>query len=237
MMPQMVILAGGMATRLYPVTKTIPKAMLDINGEPFIAHQLRLIKKKGISDVLICAGYLGEQIKDYVKEGQTFNLNVQYSFDGEKLLGTAGALRKAVHYLADDFYIMYGDSYLDVDYEDIYRVYGESNKDGIMTIIENRNMWDKSNVLYEEGKIVLYDKKQHNDKMHFVDYGLSILKNEEIRKLPENDISDLSEVFKKMVQEQRMAAYIETKRFYEIGSVAGIEETKQYIKTGGNPWN
>ena len=159
MMYPVVILAGGLATRLRPLTETIPKALVDVNGEPFIAHQLRLLHQNGIRNVTLCLGYLGEQVQDYVRDGQRFNMKVNYSFDGSTLLGTAGAIKKALHFLPQEFFVLYGDSYLTCDYAAVQQTFITSKKSALMTVFLNQGQWDKSNVEFAEGVIKVYDKK------------------------------------------------------------------------------
>ncbi|MHB8918161.1 MAG: sugar phosphate nucleotidyltransferase, partial [Desulfocucumaceae bacterium] len=154
MMPQLVLLAGGLATRLYPLTRTVPKSMVEVAGEPFIKHQLTLLKKKGITSVLICAGYLWEEIKEYVGDGKKFGVSVNYSFDGDRLLGTGGALVKALPLLDEVFWVMYGDSFLDTEFSAVYKFFKASDKPGLMTVFKNENRWDRSNILYSDGLIL-----------------------------------------------------------------------------------
>ena len=153
------ILAGGLATRMRPLTATVPKSLLDVNGEPFIAHQLRLLAGWGVERVVVCGGYLGEQIEAYVGDGSRFGLQVAYSFDGDRLLGTAGALLRALPLLGDRFMTIYGDSYLPCDARAAVRAFDESRKLALMTVLRNQGKWDTSNVVFEGGEIVVYDKK------------------------------------------------------------------------------
>src|SRR4051794_40017734 len=152
------ILAGGLATRLRPVTETIPKALIDINGEPFLAHQLRLLAGRGGTQGGLCVGYRGEAIREYAGDGARFGLRLDYSFDGPRLLGTAGALRNALPLLGDAFFALYGDSYLPCDYGEVERAFFDSGKLGLMTVFRNDGRWDTSNVEYAAGRIVAYDK-------------------------------------------------------------------------------
>ena len=175
---EIAILAGGLATRLKPVTETIPKSLIEVAGKPFIYHQLRLLQSKGIKKAVICAGYLGEQIKDYVRNGDEYGLQVEYSFDGNKLLGTGGAIKNSLKFFQSNFFILYGDSYLDAEFKDINEYFLKSNKYGLMTVLKNDGMWDKSNIEFEKGEILVYDKKVSSDKMKYIDYGLGILNNE-----------------------------------------------------------
>src|SRR5262245_48353254 len=139
------ILAGGLATRLRPITENVPKAMIEINGEPFLAHQLRLLSSNGIQRVVLCVGYRGDQIQQYAGDGGRFGLHIEYSFDGPKLLGTAGAVRAALPFLGDAFHVLYGDSYLPCDYGAVEQTFFDSAKLGLMTVFRNDGKWDASN--------------------------------------------------------------------------------------------
>ena len=141
-----ILLAGGMATRLQPLTEKTPKALIKINGQPFISHQLRLLKKNNINRVVICTGYLGEQIRDYVGDGAHYELAVNYVDDGAQLLGTGGAIVKALPYLEKNFFVLYGDSYLLCDYEAIQHRFINSQKLVLMTVFKNDGLWDVSNI-------------------------------------------------------------------------------------------
>ncbi len=229
MIKSLALLSGGLATRLRPVTETIPKSMIDINGRPFIAHQLELLKKKGIEEVVICAGYLGGLIKDYVKDGSAFGINARYSFDGDRLLGTGGAVKKAMPLLEDLFYVMYGDSYLDVDFIKIADFFTGNNKKGLMTVLKNDGWWDKSNVIFEKGRIVNYDKNSKDPGMKYIDYGLGILRKEVFDKIKENEVKDLADIYRDLLNEEQLLGYEVKERFYEIGSFRGIEETREYL--------
>ena len=119
------ILAGGLATRLRPITEKIPKSLVDVAGEPFIVRQLDYLFRQRVRDVVLCIGYLGEMIEAVVGDGSRFGLRVSYSIDGPILLGTGGALRRAAPLLGEAFFVLYGDSYLPVDYRcDRSRIFG-----------------------------------------------------------------------------------------------------------------
>ncbi|MGH9694213.1 MAG: sugar phosphate nucleotidyltransferase, partial [Bryobacteraceae bacterium] len=160
-----VILCGGLATRLHPVTETIPKSLIPINGEPFLAHQLRLLRSRGIAEVVLCAGFLGETIRNFAGDGSRFGLRISYSFDGPVLLGTAGAIRRALPYLPETFFVLYGDSYLPCDYARVALAFDDSGKQGLMTVYRNQEQFDSSNVEYAGGRIVRYDKRQKTPAM------------------------------------------------------------------------
>ena len=171
-MPPLALLAGGLATRLGDLTKKVPKAMLDVAGEPFIAHQLRLMRREHVPRVVICTGYLAEQIEAYVGDGSRFGIPVSYRIDGPKLLGTGGALRAALPELGDAFLVMYGDSWLDTSYAPIVEAFSESGQPALMTVFPNAGQWDTSNVWFENGRIRLYDKRERLPQMQHIDWGL-----------------------------------------------------------------
>jgi len=229
MITNLVLLAGGLATRLQPVSQTIPKSLIDINGQPFIAHQLTLLKEQGITDIVICAGYLGEQIEKFVGNGHGFGLNIKYSYDGEKLLGTAGAIKKAFPLLPETFFVMYGDSYLPIDFEQVSNFFESQKRQALMTIIENNNQWDKSNVIFSDGQITKYDKKDTVSEMRFIDYGLGIMTKKCFNNVIDNEVFDLASIYQSLVKQGELAGHDVKERFYEVGSFTGIEEFKKYI--------
>lgn len=229
MIRQLVLLAGGKATRLRPVTETIPKSMLEVAGRPFIAHQLELIRNNGIEKVLICASFLGEQIEDYAVDGSKFGLSVEYSFDGDELLGTGGAIKNALKKLDEQFFVMYGDSYLITDFKDINEYFFAQNKPALMTVHRNEGKWDNSNVQFEDGVLLKYDKVNRTSDMRHIDYGLGILSKTAFESFSGKRVFDLSEVYVKLLANGQLAGYEVNERFYEIGSFAGLEETDAYL--------
>lgn len=224
-----VILAGGLATRLRPLTESVPKALIKVNDEPFISHQLRLLRKNNIQRVVMCVGYLGEQIIDYVGDGSRFNLQVTYSFDGPNLLGTAGAIKQALPLLSDAFFVLYGDSYLPCDYLAVQNAFITSGKLALMSIYRNDGLWDTSNVEFANDEILAYDKIERNDRMQYIDYGLAIFNRSAFEIIPLATNYDLALLYQHLVQEKQLAAFEVTQRFYEAGSFTGIEELEQLL--------
>jgi len=225
------LLAGGLATRLRPVTEKIPKSMVEVAGEPFIAHQLRLLASQQVHDIVICAGYLGEQLAEYVGNGSQFGCRVTYSFDGDKLLGTGGAIKKAIPLLGDAFYVMYGDSYLPTDFASAYDTYANSGMQGLMTIFKNNNQWDKSNVLYRNAHIEQYNKRTPTPEMDYIDYGLGILTSAIFAGWSDTEHFDLALVYESLVANKQLAGLEVHERFFEIGSWSGLGETDaQFLK-------
>ncbi len=223
------ILAGGLATRLRPITTTIPKALVEVAGKPFIAHQLAYLKEQGISDVVMCIGYLGEMIEAEIGDGAAFGLRVRYSPDGEKLLGTGGALRQALPLLGDAFFVLYGDSFLPIDFLAVEKDFEKSGKPALMTVLENANRWDKSNVVYRDHQIVEYNKLETRPEMAHIDYGLGVLRREVLEIKPEGKAFDLAEVYHELSVEGQLAGHEVQERFYEIGSFEGLKETEEFL--------
>ena len=224
-----VILAGGLATRLHPMTHTLPKSLIEINDEPFIAHQLRLLKKNGIQRVVLCVGYLGEKIIDFVGNGNSFGLQVAYSLDGPHLLGTAGSIQNAMPLLPDSFFVLYGDSYLSCPYLEIQKTFLVSQKKALMAVFHNKGEGDQSNVEFHAGSILAHDKKQQTARMHHIDYGLGVFNKSVFASVLQNTPSDLTNLYQELIQQQQLAAFEVKERFYEVGSFAGINEFKHYL--------
>jgi NDP-sugar pyrophosphorylase family protein len=225
-----IILAGGMATRLGDISRTTPKAMIDVNGEPFVFHQLRLLKSRGISRVILCVGHLGEQIKGRIGNGISLGLDVQYSFDGPRLLGTGGAIKKALGQIdAPAFFVLYGDSYLECDYSAVQRAFETGGKMALMTVFRNDGQWDVNNVEFAQGRILAYDKKKPTDRMCYIDYGLGMFRRGAFASVPANEPFDLATLQQELLQDDQLAGYEMCQRFYEIGSPTGLEETRQYL--------
>ena len=218
------ILAGGLATRLRPATDKIPKALLDVAGEPFLVHQLRLLRSEGFRKIVLCVGHLGELIEAKIGEGKRLGLQIDYSFDGPMLLGTAGALKRAVPKLGEQFLVTYGDSYMPVDYAAVVEAFVGSKKPALMTVFENEGRWDTSNVWLESGEMRRYDKKVRSPQMRHIDYGISVLTSAVFDGCPDNAPFDLADLYSRLVWEGQMAAYEVKQRFYEIGSAQGLAE-------------
>ena len=224
------ILAGGLGTRLRPITETIPKSLLDVAGEPFIAHQLRELARQGIQNVVICVGNLGEQIEEFVKDGSEYGIYVQYSYEANNLLGTGGAIRNALHLLTDDFFVLYGDSWLDIDYRSTYETFQNSGKTALMTVYRNEGRWDTSNVEMDGNNIKIYSKTKRNPRMTHIDYGLGILKPNIFEQHLEGANFDLSEIYESLSEFGSLASFEATNRFYEIGSYDGLKELNEILR-------
>jgi NDP-sugar pyrophosphorylase family protein len=226
------ILAGGLATRLRPITEKIPKLLVEVAGEPFFSHQIRLLKKAGLTRLVLCIGHLGEKIVELYGDGSRWGVQIDYVFDGPRLLGTGGALMQALPRLGDAFYVLYGDSYLPIDYLACGNAFLRSGRLGLMTVYENHERYDTSNVWFADGEIKIYDKKNKVPQMHHIDYGLGLLQTRAFEGWPRNEIVDLADVYKKLVAERQLAGYEIEQRFYEIGSHAGLQELDTLLRQG-----
>lgn len=224
------ILAGGLATRLRPITEKVPKLLVEVAGEPFFSHQIRLLKAAGLTRIVLCVGYLGEKIVDLYGDGSNWGVQIDYAFDGPKLLGTGGALIAALPKLGDAFYVLYGDSYLPVDYQAVGDFFLQSGQLGLMTVYENHGRYDTSNVWFEDREIKVYDKKNKRPEMHHIDYGLGVFRTAAFDGFPRDAVVDLAEVQKSLVARRQLAGYEIKQRFYEIGSHEGLAELDALLR-------
>jgi len=226
------ILAGGLATRLRPITEKIPKSLVSVAGEPFLAHQLRLLHARGVRRAVLCVGYLGEMIERDFGDGATFGFELRYSFDGTTLLGTGGALRQALPLLGEEFFVLYGDSYLPIDYAAVLADFHASGQPGLMTVFRNEGAWDTSNVQFEDERIVRYDKRERTPEMRHIDYGLGVFRASVVGERPVGEAFDLAEVQRGLVAKGALAGHEVFQRFYEIGSHAGLAELETLLQSG-----
>ena len=224
------ILAGGLATRLGPLTEDLPKSLVEVAGQPFIVHQLRLLRRNDITQIVLCVGHQGEQIQAAVGDGQRWGLHLEYSFDGPQLMGTGGAVRQALPLLGDRFFVLYGDSYLDCDYQAARQALDASGKLALMTVFRNENRWDPSNVVFQDGQILRYDKRKRTPDMQYLDYGLGLFQAVAFQRYAGRERFDLADVYADLLAAGQLAGFEVTQRFYEIGSPAGLEETRRLLE-------
>jgi NDP-sugar pyrophosphorylase family protein len=238
-MLQCVILAGGVGSRLRPLTESIPKALLPVRGRPFADWQLSLLAGQGVERVLYSIGYRGEAIRRFVGDGSRWGLRVGYVDEGSALRGTGGALHLALEEeaLEESFFVLYGDSYLPVDLELVERAWGQGASPALMTVLRNEDRWDRSNAILREGRVVLYDKERPSDRvaeMHWIDYGLSVLTRELVAaRIAPDSVVDLADLMRDLSLEGELAGYEVTERFYEAGSEQGLRDLEDYLSSRG----
>lgn len=226
---QVVVLMGGLGTRLG--LKNYPKAMADINGVPFFDYELKILKQWGFRKFLFLVGYQAECIENYYQDGTKWQINIQYSYDGPEQLGTGGAIKNAEGLLDNDFLLIYGDSFMDIDYRAVvylYEIEKKKGKDGMMTVLHNENQYDKSNVIYENGQLVLYDKINTTQEMHYIDYGVSMLSKNAFSDVSLKTKIDLAEILRDLSYKGKLSALEVSKRFYEIGTSDSLQEFSRY---------
>jgi len=229
------ILAGGLGTRLDGLTGGRPKPIIDINGEPFLARQLRLLSARGLQRAVVCVGYRGAMIEAAIGDGRRYGMTVEFSQDGEKPLGTAGAVRRALHLLGEAFFVTYGDSYLDIDYSAVHHAFERSHRSALMVVYRNENRWDASNVRLADGAITAYDKVRRSPDMAHIDYGLGVFRRTVFDSLPPGEPADLAAVYQRLLEDGELAGFEATQRFYEIGSPRGLAELRELL--AGRPTN
>jgi len=224
------ILAGGLATRIKPISDSIPKSLIVINKKPFLEWQLQLLEKNKCKLVVICVSHKSEMIKNFIQNRAKSNLNIYLSFDGTKQLGTGGALVKAKELLGTAFMVLYGDSYLPVNYEKISNHFVESNKLGLLTIMKNELNLEPSNVVYKNGYVQKYDKNIFSEAMHYIDFGLSAFKLEAFDGYPVNETMDLSLIHSGLATRHELLGYKVNRRYFEVGSFQGIQDFQKFSK-------
>lgn len=227
------LLAGGLATRLRPLTEKIPKALVKVADEPFLAHQLRLLRAQGIRQIILCLGYLGEMIETQFGDGTGYGMNIEYSFDGPQLLGTGGALKRALPSLGDRFFVIYGDSYLPTNYAKVAQAFLACGKLAMMTVFKNRHRWDTSNVEFDGKEILRYDKMNRDRTMQYIDYGLNIFRSKAFENCPGDKPFDLAQFYPDLIIRNQLAGFEVKERFYEIGSSRGLAELDSLLR--GSP--
>lgn len=230
---QVVVMMGGMGTRLKDYTQHCPKPLVNVSGKPFFAYQLQLLISAGFKKYLFCVGYHARMIEEYFGDGAAYGIHITYSYDGEKLLGTGGAIRKALPDLESDFMVVYGDSFMDIDYAEVLYRYYTGKKSGakaLMTILKNENMLDQSNVIYRDGRIVLYDKLHPVPQMKYIDYGVCMYERALFEDYAQGCFLDVADIQKSVSVERKLEACLVLKRFYEIGTPESLEEFEDYAR-------
>jgi NDP-sugar pyrophosphorylase family protein len=228
-LPPVCILAGGLGTRLGRHVREVPKPLLDVAGEPFLLHQLRLLAAHGANEVVLCVGYRGELIESRIG-GERFGIRIRYSFDGPGLDGTLGALRRARPLLGERFLVLYGDTYLRIDYGALARAWSASGLPAVMAVLRNEGRWEASNAVYRDGMVVGYDKHTPRLGMKWIDYGLGGLESTVLDRVPSFE-RDLAELYRRLARAGELLGVEAHERFYEIGTPAALRETDAFLRS------
>ncbi len=231
---QCLILAGGLGTRMRPATERVPKALLPVAGHPFADWQLRWLERQGVTEVVLSTGHLGSMVRDFVGDGRRWGLTVAYAEEGDRLRGTGGAVRlaSALGLLDERFFVLYGDSYLPIDFSAVEQSFVAAGLPALMTVYDNSGRFDKSNAVLEGSRVVRYEKglAEPPPEMHYIDYGLSVLERRVVDELvPAGSVADLATVYGALAARGPMAAAVVTERFYEVGSTGGLADLEAHL--------
>lgn len=226
-LPTVCILAGGLGTRLGARVADTPKALIEVAGEPFLLHQLRLLARHGAAEVVLCVGYRGEQVERRIGREQ-FGIRIEYSYDAPGLDGTLGAVRRALPLLSEAFLVLYGDTYLRLDYAAAAEAWQASGLLGLMTVFRNDGRWDRSNADYDNGRVLAYDKAAPTPQMRWIDYGLGGLQARALR-LVGPEVRDLAALYRHLAAVGELYGYEARERFYEIGTPEALAETESFL--------
>lgn len=232
---QAVILAGGLGTRLRPITDTIPKAMVPVCGRPFLECQLEVLARNGIDDVIICLGHLGHMIEEHFRDGRELGVSIRYGYERDRLLGTAGAVKNVEGFLGDVFFVLNGDTYPVVDFAGVMRHFLNHDRLGLMVVFRNEDRWDRSNVILDGAFVGVYDKHQKRPGMVHIDFGVWAFRREAFSSIPAGVPIDMSIVYGTLIGQRQLLAYETFHRFYEIGSLDGLREFEALVQSGELP--
>ena len=227
---QVVILGGGLGTRLQPLTDCSPKSLVNVCGKPFLEYQLQWLASYGFRDLLLCVGHRAEQIRTFAGDGGRFGMRIAYSNEGDSLLGTAGALKKAEGLLEKSFCVLNGDSYPPIDPSEPARYFQEEGLDALMVTFRNRGEYDKSNAAIEDGFVTSYSRQHYRPEMEHIDYGFRIFKKDVLQLIPPTGFCDLDLLYQELIKRKRLAAFPVTRPFYEIGGMDGLARFSRYLE-------
>jgi NDP-sugar pyrophosphorylase family protein len=230
---QAVILAGGLGTRLQPLTTSVPKPMVPVHGRPFLEYELALLAQNGITDVVLCVGHLGEQVSRHFGTGHALGIQIEYSWDGKQLLGPIGALKNAETLLEDSFFVLYGDAYLRLDYQALMNSMLSSSRLAAMAVLHNHHEYGPSDLLVEDGIVKEYDKKRSRSELEWVNFGVSALRRHALQLAEPHQFCDEETFYGQLVAQKQLIAFEVKDRFYEIGSLSGLTQFSEFIAKPG----
>lgn len=234
-LPATAILAGGLATRLKPLGLKVPKALVPVAGKPFLVHVIDMLRGQGVSRLVICVGHLGEQIVETIGSGRALGVSVDYSFDGDRLLGTAGTIKKAAVMLGDEFFVLNGDTYLNSDFQNAHTAFVTSGKPGLMCVFRNQNRSEPSNVAFSGGRMLSYDKANRSTDMEHVDCGLGLLHRAVLDRIPDREPYDLARLYQVLLRDGELAGHEVIDPYYEVGSPEGLVRTERFFSARQMP--
>ncbi len=224
-------MAGGLATRIRPLTNEIPKSLVSIEERPFLQYQIELLTCYGIKDIILCVSYMGKKIENCFGDGNKYNARIIYSYEKEKLLGTGGALKLAEKNLKENFFLIWGDSYVNLNYKEMhdFHLKNSDNFDVTIAIFYNIRNYDKSNIVYKSGKIKKYEKNS-TDKMKYIDAGVMVINKKLLLRIPPGKVFQIENLFTKLAKEEKIKPFLIKKRYYEVGSLKGLNQFTKFVK-------
>ena len=227
---QAVLMTGGLATRMRPLTDQIPKSLIPIEEKPFLQYQIELLVCYGITDILLCVGHMGNKIESCFGDGNKYKTRIIYSYEKKDLLGTGGALKFAEKYLKENFFLVWGDSYVRLNYKEMYDFHlkNSGDFDVTMAILYNIRSYDKSNIIYERGRIKKYEKNSA-DKMKYIDAGVMVLNKKLLKRIPTEEVFQIENLFTKLAEEEKLKPFLVKKRYYEVGSLKGLNQFTKFV--------
>ncbi len=230
---QAVILGGGLGTRLRPLTERIPKVMVPVNSKPFLLHLLELLRSQGVNDIVLCIGHLGEQVRDFFGNGESLGVRIRYSEEKERLLGTGGALKQTQSLLDDHFFVINGDTYLPINYNEVESAFAKCGKKALMVVYDNRkDTGVKNNVELDRDLMVIrHDKESSDPGLKYVEAGVLALKREALGLMKEGCSVSLERgLYPGLIQQRGLAAYVTDQRFYDIGTPEQQRIFEEFLK-------
>jgi len=228
---QAVILAGGLGTRLGPLTERIPKVMVQVMDKPFLLYLLELLKRGGISNIVLCVGYRGSQVRDFFADGEGLEIRITYSEEKGELLGTGGALKQAQGLLQDDFFVINGDTYIPLEYGEVHKAFIKRAKKALMVVYRG-DMGIRNNVRLDDRLMVIeHDKNSLSPDLKYIDAGVLVLKREVLDLIPDGcSISLEKGLYPPLMQKRELAAYITEERFYDMGTPDGLKLFEEFLR-------
>lgn len=230
---QAAILAGGLGTRLLPFTRDLPKPMVPLVGRPFLQHQIELLRGCGISDIVLLVGHMADKVRSYCGDGSRFGVSLRYSDEGDSRLDTAGALKHAESMLGEIFMVLFGDSYLVIDYAKVWSDFCARAARGMMVVFRNENQFDTSDVAVADGLVTAYQKYPPLPEAVFINYGLTVLRRETLGLMESGQRISLQEFLRPLVRDRQLAAWEASQRFFEIGSAEGLQALETHLRETG----
>ncbi len=227
---QAVILAGWkMTTEI-----NIPDSLIDVEGRPFMEYQLELLKEYSVTDIIVCPGYLGENIHFYFSNSKDFGLNIRYSDNIARDFGTGGILKKSLSLLESHFYVLYGDSYFPINYSGIMDFFKKSGKMGLFLVYKDHDFEKKGSIIISNRLVKDFDPQNQEKDMPYKYSNVCILAKKIFNLLSGEQFIALEDIFKYLIERDELLSFEISKPNIEISTQQGFDQFKKYMN---NPVN